>query len=312
MMRTNSSSSHAVESSALADATQSLAPPERSSVVSSSHGGVVDGGEEAPVDRLGRSSSPFNAATFSFMPVVMQGRPPPSPPRASGDRLVVMITPTYRIILVGDPAVGKSNLITRFANGTFDLFKPTTIGVEFVLRRVQLSPKPEDCINVQLYDTAGQDTFTTLTPVFVRPAHGILVVYDVTRRDTFLNVPGWIAQIKRWVSEDAVIAVIGNKTDLNHQVEIPEEEAIDVCSRLGCRHFIASARSGDGVGSAFLHVVLACHSLACSKSTTNAAAPLRTPGGGVKGHTPVPFRSGPRSAKGDGINPDDRRCDGKC
>lgn len=197
--------------------------------------------------------------------------------------------PTYKVILVGDPAVGKSNLIVRFANGTFDLWRPPTIGVEFVCRRIELSPRPNDSINVQIYDTAGQDTFSTLVPVFVRPAHCLIIVYDMTRRSTFLSVPGWMAQLKKWVSDDAVFCVLGNKSDLHHQIEVKEDEALDLCSRLGCRHFVASARSGEGVSDAFLNVVLAAHSIASAKQVVEDEAATSKRGG--LGGTAVLFGS---------------------
>lgn len=204
--------------------------------------------------------------------------------------------PNYKVLLLGDAAVGKSNLISRFANNTFDPTSRSTIGVEFVSREVDLncagttmssnfspvsknaqreaslddSATPCRRVVMQLWDTAGQDTFNVLTATYFRGAKGAAVVYDVTRRASLLSVGRWVAKAREYCDADCVIVVIGNKTDLAHEVEVSDEEAAAFCHSLDCRYFTASALSGEGVEYAFLQLLLSVHAMAMSSGVANA------------------------------------------
>ena len=124
-------------------------------------------------------------------------------------------------------------------------------------------------IVLQLWDTAGQETSAALSSVYYRGARGVAVVYDVTRRTTLFNVGRWVASARQHCDPDCVIVVIGNKTDLRHSVDVPEEEARAFCHSLGCRHYLASAMNGEGVEYAFLQLLLAVHAVALSRGVAN-------------------------------------------
>jgi small GTP-binding protein len=174
------------------------------------------------------------------------------------------LLPTYKILLIGDAAVGKSNLLLRFANNSFDIATRSTIGVEFVSRELELPTERDggnERVNVQLWDTAGQERCGAISAAFFRGAKGIAVVYDCTRYPTLKNLPGWVAHAKQYADENCAFVVIGNKIDLKNLQAVSEEEAEGVAHSLGLRHFYASALTGEGVPSAFLHLILNVNSM---------------------------------------------------
>jgi small GTP-binding protein len=276
--------------------------------------------------------------------------------------------PTYKVLMLGDTAVGKSNLLSRFTCGTFDATSRTTIGMEFVSREVDLScgastmagnfggdqpdnsaavtpttPQPAssprsrrnspshpqheaaliqlavsppavsllgnglldassptpprdgrdrrgsavsdtsqpmnlsssghgqaaDRVVLQLWDTAGQEACAALSHVYYRGARGAVVVYDVTRRSTLLNVGRWVASARQHCDTECVIVVIGNKTDLQHGMEVTEDDALSFCHSLDCRHYYASAMNGEGVEFAFMQLLLSIHAESLVRNVAN-------------------------------------------
>lgn len=189
------------------------------------------------------------------------------------------LLPTYKILLIGDAAVGKSNLLSRLASNTFDIASRSTIGVEFVSREVELPTERDgsmERVNIQLWDTAGQERCGAISAAFFRGAKGVAVVYDCTRYATLKNVPGWVAHAKKYADENCSFVVIGNKIDLKNLQAVSEDDAESVAHSLGLRHFYASALSGEGVPAAFLHLILSVNSLMRSQ---HIASPMIAGGG---------------------------------
>eukprot|EP01083_Nonionella_stella_P179457 637228_1 len=126
------------------------------------------------------------------------------------------VAPSYRydflfkLVLIGDSAVGKSNLLSRFTRDEFTLESKSTIGVEFATRGVQVEGKT---IRAQIWDTAGQERFRTITTAYFRGAQSVLIVYDVTDEQSFLNVRQWVRMIQQKVQQCNMI-FIGNKADM--------------------------------------------------------------------------------------------------
>nr|GFB18505.1 Ras-related protein RABA5b-like [Tanacetum cinerariifolium] len=98
----------------------------------------------------------------------------------------------FKIVVIGDSAVGKSNLLSRFARDEFDAHSKATIGVEFQTQTVVLDGKE---VKAQVWDTAGQERFRAVTSAYYRGAVGALIVYDITRKDTFASVKRWLAEL---------------------------------------------------------------------------------------------------------------------
>ena len=128
----------------------------------------------------------------------------------------------FKIVLIGDSGVGKSNLLSRFTRNEFDLESRTTIGVEFATRSVPVDNKT---IKAQIWDTAGQERFRAITNAYYRGAVGALLVYDIAKHLTYENVERWLKELKDHADANIVVMLVGNKCDLRHLRAVPTEEA---------------------------------------------------------------------------------------
>jgi len=128
----------------------------------------------------------------------------------------------YKVVLIGDSGVGKSNLLSRFTRDEFNLETKSTIGVEFATRSIQTEGKT---IKAQIWDTAGQERYRAITSAYYRGAVGALLVYDIAKFSTFKNVERWLNELRENADRNIVIMLCGNKSDLRHLREVPTEEA---------------------------------------------------------------------------------------
>ena len=127
----------------------------------------------------------------------------------------------FKIVLIGDSGVGKTNILSRYINNQFSLTTQATVGVEFGSKIIK---KGEKLIKLQIWDTAGQERYKSITSAYYKGSKGAFVVYDISRKITFENVDKWIGELKSNGSEDVLIMLVGNKTDLKEQREIFEED----------------------------------------------------------------------------------------
>jgi len=128
----------------------------------------------------------------------------------------------YKVVLIGDSGVGKSNLLSRFTRNEFNLETKSTIGVEFATRSIRTEGKT---IKAQIWDTAGQERYRAITSAYYRGAVGALLVYDISKHSTFKNVARWLTELRENADRNIVIMLVGNKSDLRHLREVPTEEA---------------------------------------------------------------------------------------
>ncbi len=126
------------------------------------------------------------------------------------------------MVLIGDSGVGKSNLLSRFTRNEFNLDSKSTIGVEFATRSIQVDAKT---IKAQIWDTAGQERYRAITSAYYRGAVGALLVYDISKHQTFENVMRWLKELRDHADSNIVIMLVGNKSDLRHLRAVPTEEA---------------------------------------------------------------------------------------
>ena len=126
------------------------------------------------------------------------------------------------VVLIGDSGVGKSNLLSRFTRNEFNLDSKSTIGVEFATRSIQVDAKT---IKAQIWDTAGQERYRAITSAYYRGAVGALLVYDVSKHQTYENVTRWLKELRDHADSNIVIMLVGNKSDLRHLRAVPTEEA---------------------------------------------------------------------------------------
>merc|ERR1719356_1152118 len=118
----------------------------------------------------------------------------------------------YKLVFLGDQSVGKTSIITRFMYDNFDRHYQATIGIDFLSKTMYLEDRT---VRLQLWDTAGQERFRSLIPSYIRDSSVAVVVYDVTKKDTFQNTNDWIQEVKNERQEDVLIMLVGNKTDIS-------------------------------------------------------------------------------------------------
>eukprot|EP00294_Goniomonas_avonlea_P009502 CAMPEP_0114555756 /NCGR_PEP_ID=MMETSP0114-20121206/8923_1 /TAXON_ID=31324 /ORGANISM="Goniomonas sp, Strain m" /LENGTH=213 /DNA_ID=CAMNT_0001740911 /DNA_START=71 /DNA_END=712 /DNA_ORIENTATION=+ len=153
-----------------------------------------------------------------------------------------------KLMLIGDSGVGKSSLLLRFSDDTFDTSGTPTIGIDFKLRTIELDNKR---IKLQLLDTAGQERFRTITTAHYRNAMGILLVYDVTKEDSFNNIHDWLKNIERHTTGPINKILIGNKCDLDKR-EVSTEKGKALADELGMGFFETSAKDKTNVENSFI------------------------------------------------------------
>jgi len=118
----------------------------------------------------------------------------------------------YKIVLVGDTGVGKTNLVHRYIKGTLPKYSTPTIGVEFATKTVSIGQGVK--VKASIWDTAGQERYRAITSAHYRRAEGALLVYDVTKEKSFESVQRWLEELKAQADPDVVIMLVGNKVDL--------------------------------------------------------------------------------------------------
>ena len=127
----------------------------------------------------------------------------------------------FKVVLIGDSGVGKTNLLSRYLKNEFSFDSKTTVGVEFGAKKLEIDGVK---IKAQIWDTAGQERFRSITNAYYKGAKGALLVYDVTRRETFENINKWVPELKQTGDKDVTIILVGNKTDLENERQVSTEE----------------------------------------------------------------------------------------
>lgn len=152
----------------------------------------------------------------------------------------------FKILLIGDSGVGKSSVLLRFVDNDFTESFISTIGVDFKIRTIRLNDK---IIKLQIWDTAGQDRFRTIVSSYYRGAQGIIIVYDVSDRQSFHNVRYWMEEINKYANSLCKKILVGNKIDLKRCVTY--EEGSDLAQSLDIPFIETSAKSGSNVDLVF-------------------------------------------------------------
>lgn len=158
----------------------------------------------------------------------------------------------YKVVLIGDSGVGKSNLLSRFTRNEFNLETKSTIGVEFATRSICTEGKT---IKAQIWDTAGQERYRAITSAYYRGAVGALLVYDIAKYSTFKNVERWLTELRENADKHIVIMLVGNKSDLRHLREVPTDEAKSFAEKHGLSFIETSALDSTNVELAFQNIL---------------------------------------------------------
>ena len=153
-----------------------------------------------------------------------------------------------KIILIGDSAVGKTNIMSKYLKGEFQENTKATVGVEFGSKLFKID---NHTIKAQIWDTAGQEKYKAITGAYYKGSKGAFVVYDITRRDTFESADRWINDLKVTADPKINIILIGNKCDLEDKREVLKEQGEEKAKSFDCAFFETSALKGDNIDKGF-------------------------------------------------------------
>mmetsp|Transcript_34368 Transcript_34368/g.40137 ORF Transcript_34368/g.40137 Transcript_34368/m.40137 type:complete len:211 (+) Transcript_34368:55-687(+) len=154
----------------------------------------------------------------------------------------------FKLLLIGNSAVGKSSLLLRFSDNVYnDTFLPT-IGVDFKIRTFDLNNKT---VKLQIWDTAGQERFKTITSSYYKGAHGIILTYDITDKQSFRDIENWLTEVEKHANEKVNKLLVGNKCDLESQRQVSYEEGKKFADQLGIKFIETSAKNSVNVDAAF-------------------------------------------------------------
>ena len=156
---------------------------------------------------------------------------------------------TFKVLILGDPSVGKSCFLIRYTEDTFQDVYLSTIGMDCKYKKVDL--ENGESIRLQLWDTAGQDRFRSITRNLYKGAAGIILIYDVTNRKTFESIKNWVESIRAEVSNKVVIVLVGNKIDKKEQIDVKTEEGDVLAEEFNLPFFECSALTGENINEAF-------------------------------------------------------------
>eukprot|EP01115_Flamella_aegyptia_P004505 TRINITY_DN194_c0_g1_i2.p1 TRINITY_DN194_c0_g1~~TRINITY_DN194_c0_g1_i2.p1 ORF type:complete len:201 (-),score=32.16 TRINITY_DN194_c0_g1_i2:36-638(-) len=155
-----------------------------------------------------------------------------------------------KLLIIGDADVGKSSLLLRYVDDTFqESF--ITLGVDFKQKKVQVSGKT---VNLIIWDTAGQERFRTITSSFFRGADGVIITYDVTNKATYENVPNWLQEIDHYTEDTVYKVIVGNKKDNENERAVDFTTAKEYALDLGLDIYETSAKTGEGVNDMFINI----------------------------------------------------------
>ncbi|CAL5350897.1 unnamed protein product [Camellia sinensis] len=161
---------------------------------------------------------------------------------------------SFKILLIGDSGVGKSSLLVSFISNSVEDLAPT-IGVDFKIKQLTVGGKR---LKLTIWDTAGQEKFRTLTSSYYRGAQGIVLVYDVTRRETFTNLSDvWAKEVDLYsTNQDCIKMLVGNKVDRESERLVSREEGISLAKEHGCLFLECSAKTRENVDQCFAELAL--------------------------------------------------------
>jgi len=178
----------------------------------------------------------------------------------------------FKVVLIGDSGVGKSNLLSRFTRNEFNLESKSTIGVEFATRSINVDGKT---VKAQIWDTAGQERYRAITSAYYRGAVGALLVYDIAKHATYVNVQRWLKELRDHADSNIVIMLVGNKSDLKHLRAVPTEEAKNFSTENGLSFIETSALDASNVEAAFQNILTEIYRIVSSKALESSQDPIK-------------------------------------
>ena len=158
----------------------------------------------------------------------------------------------YKIIIIGDTCVGKSNILSRYLKNEFKEDSKSTVGVELGTKFLKIKGTGA---KVQIWDTAGQERYRSITSSYYKGSHGCFIVYDITNEISFDNVEKWYEQAQKEASKDVSVILVGNKCDLENERKVPKEKGEEKAKSFNCPFFETSALSKVNIDDIFNEMV---------------------------------------------------------
>lgn len=157
-------------------------------------------------------------------------------------------TEEVKIILIGDASVGKSCIVQQYVTGTFQDLTKATVGAAFISKDVEMEGKN---YTLNIWDTAGQEAYRYLVPMYYRDAGIGIIVFDITKRESYDSVSTWLEDARKEVGDTLLVVICGNKCDLDSERQVTFDEAMVFASQNNILYTETSALSGSGVGKLF-------------------------------------------------------------
>ena len=154
----------------------------------------------------------------------------------------------FKVVIVGDSGVGKTNLIGRYLKNEYRQDTKATVGVEFGEKKYDISGLK---IKAQLWDTAGQERYKAITSMYYKGAKGALIVFDLSSKTTFVNAEKWYNEIKKATDPSINLILVGNKSDLKDKRQVNTEDAENKAKEMGIAYMETSALNAENVDKAF-------------------------------------------------------------
>ena len=164
-------------------------------------------------------------------------------PEKEKDPIIIL-----KILILGDSGVGKTSILIKYINNKFDESHIATIGVDYMDKTIKYK---NINVKLQIWDTAGQERFRNVISSYFKGAHGILLIYDITARDSFKELENWLGEVERNATPQVLKILIGNKCDLDEQRQITVDEGEAFAARNGMKFIETSAKNNTNVNEAF-------------------------------------------------------------
>lgn len=155
----------------------------------------------------------------------------------------------FKVVLLGEGCVGKTSLVLRYVENKFNDKHLITTQASFLNKKLNIGGKR---INLSIWDTAGQEKFHALGPIYYRGSNGAILVYDITDEDSFQKVKSWVKELRKILGTEICLVIAGNKTDLEKDRHVTVEEAETYASQVGATHCHTSAKQNQGIEDMFL------------------------------------------------------------
>ncbi|KAI3987319.1 hypothetical protein MKX01_003069 [Papaver californicum] len=154
-----------------------------------------------------------------------------------------------KLVLLGDSGVGKSCIVLRFVRGQFDPTSKVTVGASFLSQTMVL--QDATTVKFEIWDTAGQERYAALAPLYYRGAAVAVIVYDITNPESFNKARFWVKELQKHGSPNIIMALVGNKSDLDENREVSIQDAIDYAEKNGMFFIETSAKTSDNIHELF-------------------------------------------------------------